>query len=193
MRRFRIPMVALMLLVALAAVGMAALRSGSIWWASGLYTLDLILICVAAVVAIVRNGPTRAFAVGLSVFGSGYVLTIFSPLFNMVCPPPPLIHEFAMNWSLEFIPTPDTIVKNRERVYGGLRDIELMHEIVRSKSGAILKDRLVREIDVVQYRRIAHTLALLAFALVGGLIGLLAHTREHPRHLTETGSTTGAT
>jgi len=66
-------------LVLLAALGVAALRSASEVWGSLAFTATLGLLGVAALGAMYRRGPVRAFHGGAAVFGLGYVLLAFGP------------------------------------------------------------------------------------------------------------------
>ena len=65
--------------VAFLAVGTTALLYASALWASLLFSLALLLLLVAALGAIVLPGSTRAFWLGIAVFGWLYFLMINWP------------------------------------------------------------------------------------------------------------------
>jgi len=90
MQRTRISLLGLMGVVLICALGFAGLRSYSKWWVSGLFTLSVFLVGLAALVAVVRDGRTRAAAAGFAIFGGGYLLLVFgfgSFKFGMQMPP----------------------------------------------------------------------------------------------------------
>src|SRR5690348_13036383 len=60
-------------------VGLAALRSATGWWASGVFTATLLGLALAAVYAVHRRGTRRAFWSAFVAFGSGYMLLAFCP------------------------------------------------------------------------------------------------------------------
>jgi hypothetical protein len=89
----------------------------------------------------------------------------FSLIFVYANPPPPMIHQAWINDSLRSLgsggaPVVETIVPGESFVSG--------------QPGSVP----ARVIDGRQFRRIAHALTLLAFALAGGAVGLAAHSRE---------------
>ena len=80
MRRYRITIAGLIVLVVLVALGLAALRNASAWWAAGVETAALLLLGVAAVGAWRAGGAWRAFWAGALVFGGGYgALSLVGP------------------------------------------------------------------------------------------------------------------
>ena len=79
MGRYRFTLAALMGVVALVAVGVAALRSSTALWASLVILLALGAICGATVGAILRRGPDQGAWLGFAVFGWAYFLMTLSP------------------------------------------------------------------------------------------------------------------
>src|SRR3954451_23898489 len=65
--------------VLFAGVGVAALRSATDWWASGLFTATLLGLSLAALFAAYRRGPRRAFWSAFVAFGAGYLVLAFGP------------------------------------------------------------------------------------------------------------------
>src|SRR5438270_8186539 len=81
MSRPRFSIAGLMFVVLLIAVGVAALRSASQLWAGMIFTLTLALLGVAVIGVIYRRGARRAFWLGATLFGGGYLIVSFGPWF----------------------------------------------------------------------------------------------------------------
>lgn len=79
MGRYRLSLAALMGVVALIAVGVAALRSSTAIWAALVILLALGTVCGATVGAVLRRGPDRGPWLGFAVFGWAYFLMTLSP------------------------------------------------------------------------------------------------------------------
>ena len=80
--RLRVSIRAIMAVVLAAGLGLAALRSASEWWASGIFSLTLLGFALAAAYASQRRGPRRAFWAAFVVFGVGYLVLAFAPWFQ---------------------------------------------------------------------------------------------------------------
>lgn len=65
--------------VAFVAVGCAALRYASDWWASGVLTLAVGLLLGGTLALFLRPGRPRAFWAGFALFGWAYLLLCFGP------------------------------------------------------------------------------------------------------------------
>ena len=76
MRRPRFSIAGLMGFVVVAAVGLAALRSPSVAWASTLFMVTCGVFGLAIVGAIYRSGVARAWWLGFCVFGLGYLAVV---------------------------------------------------------------------------------------------------------------------
>jgi hypothetical protein len=74
MRTIRFPIAGLMLAVLVVALGLAALRNASEVWAGVMFLFTCAVLCLAIVGAICRDGPRRAWWLGFSLFGWGYLL-----------------------------------------------------------------------------------------------------------------------
>jgi hypothetical protein len=82
MERFRFSMAALMGLVALVAIGLAALKSANQLWV-GLTTTIVLGVLLFAILGFIHStGPMRRFWSGFAVFGWGYLVFIYAPWFN---------------------------------------------------------------------------------------------------------------
>lgn len=73
-KRFQVPIVGAVLLVAVCAMAFAGLRTASDLWRSGLYTLVVGLLLFAVLAARFRRGKEGAFWFGFAVFGWGCFL-----------------------------------------------------------------------------------------------------------------------
>src|SRR5262245_39725769 len=69
----------LMAVVLLAAIGVAALRAATTWWASGIFTTTLTGLAFAALYAVYRRGERWAFWAAFAAFGWGYIVLTFCP------------------------------------------------------------------------------------------------------------------
>ena len=76
MRKPRFSIAGLMSIVVVAAVGLAALRSPSLAWASTLFMVTCGVFGLAIVGAIYRVGVARAWWLGFCVFGLGYLAVV---------------------------------------------------------------------------------------------------------------------
>jgi hypothetical protein len=73
MGRASISIAGMLGVVLFGAVALAALRSGSDLWLSGVYTTALGVLGFATLGAVLRRGPARAYWVGFAIFGWGYL------------------------------------------------------------------------------------------------------------------------
>ena len=69
----RVSIAGLMAIVLLAALGSAALGSGSGLWCSAIYSLTLMALGLGLAGSILARGAARAFCVGFALFGCGYI------------------------------------------------------------------------------------------------------------------------
>jgi hypothetical protein len=79
MTRDRLSIAGLLALVALAATGLAALRSASDLWAAAMFTATLGALGAATIVAMQGRGPRRTRAAGFALAGWGYLLLSMGP------------------------------------------------------------------------------------------------------------------
>ena len=68
--RPRVSIGGLMATVLIIGLGLAALSNPTIWWASGLYTVTVGLLCTAVVATLLRRGRGRPAWVGFAVFAA---------------------------------------------------------------------------------------------------------------------------
>src|SRR5262249_32383629 len=76
----RTTILGLMAFVLLVAIGFAALREATGWWASGAFSATLLVLALAAAYAVHRRGPRRAFWSAFAAFGWSYMLFAFCPV-----------------------------------------------------------------------------------------------------------------
>jgi hypothetical protein len=77
--RPRFSLAALMVIVVVAGVGFAAMRSSTTLWASEIFTLTLGMLLVGAFGAMAHRGRTRLTWAGFALFGWAYLLAVFGP------------------------------------------------------------------------------------------------------------------
>jgi hypothetical protein len=74
MNRLHLTIANLMIVVLYAGLGFAALRNADEFWASATYTLAILAISAAVVVAVARRGRARLTWLGFAVFGGASLL-----------------------------------------------------------------------------------------------------------------------
>jgi hypothetical protein len=77
-RSVRMKISGLMAVVLVVAVGLAALRSGSAIWAGACFLLTCGVLALAAVGSVFDTRGTRAWWLGIAIFGCGYLVLAFS-------------------------------------------------------------------------------------------------------------------
>ena len=95
MNRLRLTIANLMIVVLFVGLGFAALRNANEFWASATFTLAILAVSTAVVVAGARKGRARMTWFGFAVFGGASLLIWLSTCqtidFSMNAPPLPLI------------------------------------------------------------------------------------------------------
>lgn len=79
MRRFRVSISGLLGLVAVAAVGFAAIRIATPAWAGALYSLTFFLLVASLLGIGFGRGPRRVFWIGFALLGWSYILLHYVP------------------------------------------------------------------------------------------------------------------
>jgi hypothetical protein len=80
MNRLRFTIAGLMGIVLFVAVGFAALRNANAFWASGTYSVAIMMILVASLGAFARKGKARMTWAGFALFGWAYHLLSALPM-----------------------------------------------------------------------------------------------------------------
>jgi hypothetical protein len=90
---FQFRLAGLLIAVAIAAVGCAALRDASAMWTSAVFTFTVAVLSVAMLGVLFCAGQLRAFWIGCTVFGWGYILLTFGACRSVLCThdTPPLL------------------------------------------------------------------------------------------------------
>lgn len=169
MKRFRVSVAGLMGIVVLAAVGFAALRNPTIVWASGLFTLTVVILCSAVLGAIAVRGPARLTWAGVAVFGWVYLGIAFGigSEGNGATPPPFLIQ--ALGDYMRDSQSATWMAQINSRPLGE-RFLEAPM-ITGNLGGGGTKPVTVTMINWINLRRVVHTLGTMSFALLGALVG----------------------
>jgi hypothetical protein len=79
MKRIRFSIGSLLVAVLAAGVGFAALRESTDVWDSGVFTVAVASFLLAALLALHREGPRRAFWLGFALFGGTYLVASLLP------------------------------------------------------------------------------------------------------------------
>jgi len=170
----RFTIAGLMAVVLVFAIGFAGLRLASSFWASGLFTATVVVLASAVVAVALSRGRAQAVWLGFTGFGWTYLLATFWlwPVPNGVTAPPlltkALIDDFQPNAQFGTLMTVDTGPR-------GEPVIEQQEMQLVQMAGKTFKARII---DLIQYRRIAHTLAAIAFGILGALVGVLITVRK---------------
>jgi len=80
--RLRFTLRQLLGLVALVAVAVPALMHASLWWAAAWLSGCLLVLGIALLGIVYRDGPRRAFWIGFALLGWGYTLTVYGPVLD---------------------------------------------------------------------------------------------------------------
>ena len=83
--------------VIVTALGLTALKNPTLWWASTLFTVEVFLLGVTALVAILGRGNSRAACLGFALFGMLY-LHVTAPGYGERYIFPPLVFELVCGW-----------------------------------------------------------------------------------------------
>jgi hypothetical protein len=111
MTRFRFPLAGLLAVVAMAALGFAAIRVASPGWAGGLFSLSILAMLTSVLGIVYRRGSKRVFWIGFAVFGWTHLVLAFAPWFNNAIGPKllgaslfgelyPVVHTDSANWGM---------------------------------------------------------------------------------------------
>lgn len=189
MRRFRFSLLSLLGFTGCIAVACAALIYASDTWAAVLFAFSIVAILLAGLTAMLRQGKTRAFGLGASLFGGAYLLLVYSPLLKS-----PPAGPFTVRWgkdaseSITFAETADlprlwtnavlefvySKIQRRVPVPGGFLgpDVLRFHEGAAPGGPARGGGRMMTLQPLHrEFRHVGHCLFTLLFAFCGGLIG----------------------
>ncbi len=189
MRRPILSIAGMMAVVSLVAVGLAALRSPTILWASLTFTLLVALLATATLGAIAGRGRSRATWAGVAAFGWAYFATTFGPVPNgngVTCPPFPtqVLIEYLRSrgeaadkafgagvplWGLIRRDTSPPA----EAILNAPTKAEWFYRGPILGKGPPLLPPLLPYVDWLNLRRVGHSLGAIVFGLLGGVLGRL--------------------
>jgi hypothetical protein len=109
MKRFRFTIGQAMATVLFVGIGFAAMKNPNILWSSATYTLAILMISVASLVAIARQGRSRLPWAGFALFGGFALLAGALPVLNAGVnhpPSPMLLTRQAFLWLLPYVSDP---------------------------------------------------------------------------------------
>jgi hypothetical protein len=162
----------LMGIVSLVGIGLAALHSPSLLWASGLFSLAVLLFSTAVIGAIAIAGLSRFACMGFSAFGGPYLLATFWlwPVANAVTAPPLL----------------STLVLDYFKPKASTASILLYDTVQRGESYPERPPTFSpaptpftgRAVNLLHYRRIGHSLTAIFLGFMGALLGRFLATRR---------------
>ncbi len=163
MKPLRTSIAGLMTLVALAALGVMGLREGTPLWASATFTVTILILLGTTASALYRRGAARAFRVGFALFGWFALAWCFGPLPDHPIDPPPTV----VGPLLEAIrdrahPAPE-MIPNPKATPMTVSVFRMEPEMI-PRPGS-----LVWPGNAKSFNQTGYSLAVLAFALLGGL------------------------
>jgi hypothetical protein len=163
MTRLRFSIAQSMAIVLLVGIGLAALRSGTVLWASTVFTLTVAVLLTAILGAMARRGRARMIWAGFALFGWVYLGTTFGPWAdsNGVKAPP-----YVLRWGLDYWDAklwPSGVVR-----------------IDTAPPGEELFSRwpVPALPNAFQVRRTGHCLAAILFGLIGAGLGRLLAVKD---------------
>ncbi|MGE3822290.1 MAG: hypothetical protein AB7I30_22995 [Isosphaeraceae bacterium] len=150
MSGFRLSLAGALGLVALLALGLASLRSATVWWTMLASSATLFVLLTGVVGAIERRGADRSFWLGFALFGITYLLLVNWDGFG---------GQFGYDLTRGLDDWAETVVEPLPRATASASG-------AGTSSPTLAADRSVKVGNVVQ---IARMFLSLAFAIGGGL------------------------
>jgi hypothetical protein len=162
----RITILVLMVVVALVATSLVALRSTLEIWASAYFSLTVVLLCTAIPGMAFRRGMRRAFWAGFASFGWTYLVLCFGPVPGTSFKPPPLLTTKLLEVVYPHLSTvpPKEVTIFGQGVWDDSRNIKVT--TVATSGGVITFFRN----DTEDFQRAGHAIANLIFACAGGFV-----------------------
>jgi len=179
--RLRFSIASLLAAIVSCGVALAALHSASAPWASALFTVMVVVLSAAILGAMAARGRHRLTWAGLAIFGWIYLAIAFGPWpFNPDGPPPlltvPLLDAIQ-----------DAVVSDGKTPYLAL-DHERPNErqmAIRGNVGPTVGNLMpppppggYKQVSLVSYRQVGHSLGAALFGLVGALLGRFCAARS---------------
>jgi hypothetical protein len=161
----RVTIFVLMVVVAVVATSLVALRSTLEIWASAYFSLTVVLLCTAIPGMAFRRGISRAFWAGFASFGWTYLVLCFGPVPSTSFKPPPLLTTKLLEVVYPYLSTvpPKEVTVFGQGVWDDSRNIKVT---TVATTGGITFFRN----DTEDFQRSGHAIANLIFACAGGLV-----------------------
>src|SRR5262245_19063158 len=157
----------LLTVIALCGVGFAALRDPTDWWAGTVFSVTLLSLALAALYAVFRKGPRRAFWKAFTAFGVGYLVLAFGPWCETAIRPRLLTTKLLDALFPVVQPAPEGTVRLWDATTG-----KPVNSVTFGPDGRMLGWRRSAVTQVMareHFRDIGHLLAALLVADLGGL------------------------
>ena len=167
MRWLRFSVAGLMAIVLLLALGLAALRANSEFWASAIFTAVVILLSASVVGAIVARGLTQSTSTGMAVFGWIYLVIAFGPWAKDTIGSPPLLTSALLEYLQDYVvsDTPYLVAVQQSRTSNAAYSLR-----GKGPQGGAPAARLI---DVTPYWHTGHSLGAFLFGILGAVGGRL--------------------
>jgi hypothetical protein len=161
----------LFLISTLAALACAALIFASPWWGAVCFTASVVLILASFVLAYAATGATRAFWIGVAIFGCGYWLALDVPI---------AAEPFGRPWT---IGTDNPLVTSRvlEWAYNQLLPMVRADEPKVDPVSGKQVGNWVSYPNGNDFGRVGHSLFAILTAFFGGWLGRFAYRRYGSR------------
>ena len=144
----------LFLITTLAALACAAMIFANPWWGAICFTASVVLILASFVLAHAATGATRAFWIGVAIFGCGYWLVLRLPITNDV---------LGLHWTFG--------------AGSPLISSQLLERTYEELSAAFR----IAVPDGDDFGRVGHSLFAILTAFLGGWLGRFAYRRYRSR------------
>jgi hypothetical protein len=179
--RLRFSIASLLAAIIFCGVGLAALHSASALWASTLFTIVVALLSSAILGTMASRGPHRLTWAGLAVFGWIYLAIAFGPWpFNPDGPPPLLTIPLLDAIQDALVSDGKTPYMTEDRRSPGDRVMGLRGKVGRMTGNLMPPPPPggYKQVSLVSYRQVGHTLGAALFGLVGALLGRFFAARD---------------
>jgi hypothetical protein len=166
MRWVRFSVAGLMGVVLLLALGMAALRANSDFWASTLFTGVVLLLSVSVIAAMATRGTARSTWTGMAVFGWVYLVIAFGPWTKEAIGPPPLVTSILLDYLQDYVvsETPYLVPAQQLTTSNTVYTLRGKQRVPGPKGISPL-------IVVIPYLHTGHSLGALLFGIMGAGFG----------------------
>ena len=172
MKRPRVSIALLMVVVALVAVAVAALRNPSETWASAVFTLAVVVLCLAVFLAFATGGRKRLAWMSFAISGWAYLIFTFGPSSgSQMVNPPPLIFSTWVSSGLGYLETrlptfPASPTQPRWKTI--TLDSNSFNKVTTRQY--ISKVRTLATPNFAPFRQIGHSIATLLISIIASVL-----------------------